>query len=180
MVMKKKMMFLFLISFGKCASCSKNLHDGKSEAGLEHGASAVDVQSERAARDLNNAEVRAVCSAPDPVGAVGISDSSKFVDSTDESTNEEKVNKGDEIGRVAGFGVEEQGTDCPCCCQSRYYEEDEDRSRCEEVAVVEEVDKPGEHANDRNQGDDLEDPPEHEGEARKRHDGWRKLLRWML
>lgn len=69
----------------------KTLHDPKSPACLQHSTLAVDIKSVCVSRDGDETKVGIVGAIRLPVGAVGISNASKLVDSAYESTHEEKV-----------------------------------------------------------------------------------------
>lgn len=79
------------------------------------------------------------------VRAVGFSNAAQLVYSCNESTDEEKIDKCNEIGRVFGAGIEEQGPHRPCCTQNRDDEQGEDRGRRQAVGNRVGMHKPCEH-----------------------------------
>ena len=68
---------------------SETLHDAKCPRGLEHRTSAIYVQAVRVSRNGEEAQVGAVGAIALPVRAVGVGDTSKLVDGSNESANEE-------------------------------------------------------------------------------------------
>lgn len=145
------------------------VHDTKRPRSLEHGTSAVDIQAEFISRNTEDAQISIVGAAAAHAGAVCISDPSQLVHCADECADEEKVDKSDKVGAVAGARIQEQRPYRPCRPQHGDYEEDEDRARRKQVLRVVQVDEPGQHAQGGDEGEDLEDPPEPEGEAGERH-----------
>ena len=104
-----------IVSITVSAQFPKNLHDAERKRGFEHSALSVDVQTVAVARNVEKPQVRAVRSVGRPVGAVRIGDASQAVNTTDECANEEKVDEGNEFGRVSCARVQKQGPHCPCC-----------------------------------------------------------------
>lgn len=158
----------------------KYLHDSKSPGSLEHGTLTVDLQAPSVSSDGEQAQVGAVDSPSTPVGAVCVSDASERIDCTDEGADEQKVDKGNKLGRVPCACVEKESSHDPCCSEHRYDEENQDGGWCEKLARVVPIDEPGQHAQRGYEGDELEDAPENEGQAGEGHDGgWcgQKLLR---
>lgn len=141
---------------------SEDSHDAKCKRRLEHSALSVDVEAVAIARDVEKAQISAIRAIRRPVGAVRIGNATKNVDTADECANKEKVDEGYEFGRVSCPRVQEQRSQRPCRSQHRHYEEHQNRSRRKQIAVIVPRDKPGEHAQCRNQRDDLEDAPENE------------------
>lgn len=146
-------------------------HDTKRKRRLEHRTLPVNVQTEAIARDGEKSQVLAVGAVPGYVGAVRVGDAAKAVHAADECANEEQVDEGDKLGRVPCARVQEESAHGPCCAEDGDDEENQDRARGQDVALVEPVDEPGEHAQGGNQGDDFEDAPEDERQARDRHFG---------
>jgi hypothetical protein len=147
------------------------VHDAKRKRSLEHGALAVDIPAIAVAGDGEEAEVSAVRAVGRPVGAVGVCDSTERVDSTDESADEQQIDKGNKVGRVPRTRIQEQGAQRPGRAEHRDDEEHEDGARREEVALVVPAHEPRKHAERGDQCDDLHDPPEDEGDAGDGHGG---------
>jgi hypothetical protein len=164
-------MFLFRVSIESIVYPSLCLHDTKRPRCFEHGALAVDVPFVAVSRYIEQAQVGVVGAVRSPVGAVGIGDTTEFINSTNEGSHEQKVDERDEVGRVTCACIQKESSHCPCCAQYRYDEEDEDRSGRQEISRVVPVDKPCEHPQSRNQGNDLKYAPEDERQPRERHDG---------
>lgn len=78
-----------------------------------------------------------------PVGAVGVGHDAQLVDSADEGTDEKKVDKCDEAGRVFGAAVKEEGSNCPCDSQGGHDEEDQELCGSAQVLAVVQVNEPG-------------------------------------
>jgi len=92
-----------------CDEEEDDVHDSKRPRGLEHGALAVGVDAESSTTDGEKTQVGAVRTTSTPVGAVSIGNAAQSVDGSDEGAHEEKVDKGNEFGRVLCARVEEEG-----------------------------------------------------------------------
>jgi hypothetical protein len=134
---------------------------------------AVHIQAPSASTDGEQSQIGAVVSSSAPIGAVGISDASELIDSTDEGANEQKVDKRNKLGRVLRTCVEEKSAHDPCCTKHRDDEENKNGYWREKLARVVPIDEPGQHAQRRYERDELEDAPKDEGQAGEGHDGGR-------
>lgn len=121
------------------------VHNGKSPAGLEHGAGLESLPVKGATRDVA-ADI--VC--PDSTGggvvALGVADVAQVVDGGDEGADNGNVDEGDEEGVGGRAVVAEEGEDGPGEGEDGDDEEDEDGVGGQEVALDKLVDEPGEHA----------------------------------
>jgi uncharacterized Zn-binding protein involved in type VI secretion len=176
--MKKKMQFLLPLAYRHHYTCSQriDLHDTKRKGRLEHSTRLIDVQR-KAVSGKGNAtqtpqvKVVVVGAIVAPIGAVRVSDAAQTPHCADEGAHKEEIDEGDEVGRVFGARVQEEGAYCPCGSEHRDDEEDENGGGCEQAAVVVEVNEPGQHAQGWDQSEDLHDAPEHEREAGEGHGG---------
>lgn len=130
-----------------CEEEEQAVDDGKSPAGLEHGAGLVGGEVPSGTGDGEVAEAGAPVVA---VGlcAVGVGDAAQLVDGADESADEGEVDEGDEAGVGRGAVVGEEGEDGPGDGEDRDDEEDENGVGREGVGRHVRVDEPGEHAHD--------------------------------
>ena len=160
------------------------VHDAKGKGGLEHGAVLVHVDAvgapelpaigaEWAQRDVEGGV------GGGEVGAVGACDAAQGDDRGDEGADEAEVDEGDEEGGVLGARVGEEGVDGVDGAEHGGDEEDEYVIGREEVVLREAVDKVREHAQGRDERNDLEPAPEGEEEAEEEHDGYDCLRRWQ-
>ncbi|KAJ8113421.1 hypothetical protein OPT61_g4444 [Boeremia exigua] len=136
---------------------------------VSHGALAIDVEAIPVARDSSESQINAVRAVGRPVGAIRVGNAAQAVDAADERAHEQKVDKGNKLGRVPCARIQKQRADRPCRSQYRDYEEHQNRPRRQQVAVVVPCNEPGEHAQGGNQRDDLEDAPEDERKPGNRH-----------
>ena len=124
-----------------------DVDDSESPAGLEHGTGLVgDEIIAAGSGEAKVAEFDCPRVARCDAGAVGISNGSKEVYSSNESAEDENVDEGDEVCVMGGAVVEEQGADGPDESEDGDDEEDENRVWGESVGVGVDVDEPSEHA----------------------------------
>ena len=100
-----------------------------------------------------------------------MSNVSQQIHARDESADKSKVDKRDEERRVAGAEVGEQRAQRPHRGQYRGDEEDQDVGRRQLVGVDVAVDEVGQHAEDGDGDDELEDAEGNEEEAGECHLG---------
>jgi hypothetical protein len=103
-----------------------DLHDAKCPRRLEHSTLAVDMKAICVSRNGEEAQIVAVGAIGRKVGAVGLCNSAKLVNACNECANEKQVNERNEVGRVFCARIEEERSECPCCAENGYDEEDED------------------------------------------------------
>lgn len=144
-----------------------DVHDTKRPAGLEHTAWLVVDEIVAGANDTNTASRDIPVVGAANANAVGVSDITQVVNGSDESAEEEGVNKCDKVSVCRGAVVAEESEDCPGESENGNDEEDEDRIGGQGVLLDEAIDEPGEHAHTRDQSDDLKDPEEDEEHCEK-------------
>lgn len=118
------------------------IHDSKRKARLQHRAILVRIQMERRiAVDAIIIDREGEVVVVGKMGAIGLRNVAEFVDASDEGADEAEIDEGDEEGGVAGgFAAKDRG-DGPGGGEDGDDEEDEDIIWCEEVLLLELMDK---------------------------------------
>ena len=144
----------------ECNEEEDDVHDGESEAGLEHGTCLVDMERPIAATlttvVAEGTQTEVDISAAE-IGTIIIRYAAQLIDSGNQSAHKCKVDQGDKQGRVPSAQVGHKRCKSPCCCQNRRDEEQQNVGRCELVVDDETVDEPRKHAQDWDEGEYLRD-----------------------
>jgi len=154
----------------ECDEEEYDVHDGQGEAGLEHGAGLVDMQSQWIIEisahisERTQAQVDAATLVPE-VCAIRVGDAAQLIHGANQSANEAKVDKGNECSTGAGAMVHEESADSPGACKYGDYKEDEDEGGRELVVLGEALHEPREHADDGNERNDFAEAPKGEEHA---------------
>lgn len=142
---------------------SYNVNDRKRPARFEHRADFAEVvrpatvallpilpKDTKIAVDAGGcAKIRAACAA----------DATQNDDGSNQRGDESEIHGCDEEGVVAGAQVADEREEDPDECQHRHDEEQQNKGWCELVGLHVAVHEPGQHADNGNQRDHLEQPP---------------------
>lgn len=142
-----------------------NLHDPHCKARLQHRTGLVQIICERVPclRAIEPERAQGdVFAVAVPVSAVRVCDEAQFVDAGDEGAEEEEVDEGDKDGGAFCGGVADHRVNAPEDGDDTDDEEDEDVDWGDYVGFEEAVDEVGQHPNDWDQEDDLNQPVEDE------------------